>query len=209
MSGTRSYPPGTEAKDTVGAGLVGADDLLQLWFALAPRGWSSLVIAPAHPDGSVAELARSLADVGKHLSYYPVSAVTLDVLGPRSVRALAELARHVGQGKATPVRAQSPSSSSSSNELQRLLTADFREDGEPEDFDEEAPSMAPPAGQLIIAIPSVISEPLGIAIARAADAVVLAVEVNRTRIADTNRTIETIGREHIAGTCLIRRDPTA
>ncbi len=56
--------------------------------------------------------------------------------------------------------------------------------------------------ELIVAIQPVVVEPLGLTVTQAADAVVLCIELKRTRLAAARRTIELIGRERIAG-CLI------
>jgi hypothetical protein len=58
-------------------------------------------------------------------------------------------------------------------------------------------------GRVIVAIPPVVSEPLGIAITDAADAVVVCVEKGKTRMPSVRRTIELIGRERIVGCVLI------
>src|SRR6185369_15129082 len=54
--------------------------------------------------------------------------------------------------------------------------------------------LVPTAGQLIVAIPSLLAEPLGLAITQSADTVVLAVEIGRTLMSDTEKAIEMIGR---------------
>lgn len=201
------------------AGSVDAHQLLDLWFALARFDWSCLVVAPASA-GSADELAKSLADTGQHLSDHPVSAVTLKVLGPASVRALMGLVARFREGQqgATwppPVSA----------DLEKLLMEYVDEPEEPLLEGEPVPEWpkAPagprpdgdgprgerqaavplPSGKLIIAIPSVLTEPLGIAVARAADGVVLTVELGRTRLADAERSAELIGREHLVGTCVL------
>ena len=74
----------------------------------------------------------------------------------------------------------------------RTLGAGGRKDEDPE---------AGPASKLVIAIPSVLSEPLGLVVAKAADAVVLCIEKGRTTMPEAHRTIELIGRDRIAG-CL-------
>lgn len=60
-----------------------------------------------------------------------------------------------------------------------------------------------PASKVITAIQPVVAEPLGLAITAAADAVVVCIQVGRTRLAAVRRTIELIGRERIAGALLI------
>lgn len=58
--------------------------------------------------------------------------------------------------------------------------------------------------QVIVAIPPVLEDPLGVAIAHAADAAVLCVEVGKTRIGSARRTIELVGRERFVGSILLR-----
>jgi hypothetical protein len=62
----------------------------------------------------------------------------------------------------------------------------------------------PPVGQVIVAIPPVVTEPLGVGIAHAADAVILCVAMGRTRLKSARRTVELIGPERITGAFLIR-----
>jgi hypothetical protein len=57
-------------------------------------------------------------------------------------------------------------------------------------------------GRVIVAVQPVIVEPLGLAVAQSADAVVLCLELGRTRLAAARRTVELVGRERIAG-CLL------
>ncbi len=59
-----------------------------------------------------------------------------------------------------------------------------------------------PAGKVIVAVQPVIVEPLGLAVAQSADAVVLCLELGRTRLGAARRTVELVGRERIAG-CLL------
>jgi hypothetical protein len=60
-----------------------------------------------------------------------------------------------------------------------------------------------PTGKVIVAIQPVVVEPLGLAATEAADAIVLCIEVGRTRLAAARRTIELVGRARIAGALLI------
>ncbi len=59
------------------------------------------------------------------------------------------------------------------------------------------------AAQIIVAIPPVVVQPLGVAVARAADAVVLCVALGQTPSAQVARTIELVGRERIRGAVVI------
>jgi len=61
-----------------------------------------------------------------------------------------------------------------------------------------------PSGEdrLVVSIPSVVAEPLGVAVAREADLVVLCLELGRTSLAGARQTVELIGLDRIAG-CLL------
>jgi hypothetical protein len=65
------------------------------------------------------------------------------------------------------------------------------------------PRAVKPPEKIIAALPSVISDPLGLQVVTAADMVVICVEIGRTRMSSLRRTIELVGRERIAGCLLI------
>jgi len=54
----------------------------------------------------------------------------------------------------------------------------------------------------VVAIPSLATDPLGAAVAREADAVVICLELGLTSLAGARQTIELIGQDRIAG-CLL------
>jgi hypothetical protein len=58
-------------------------------------------------------------------------------------------------------------------------------------------------GRLLIAIPPVVVEPLGLAVTEVADAVVLCVSRGESRLRDAERTIELVGRERIVGALIL------
>ncbi len=62
----------------------------------------------------------------------------------------------------------------------------------------------PSSGKVIIAVQPVVVEPLGLAVTRTVDAVVLCIEKGRSRLASVRRTIELIGREKIRGCAFVR-----
>jgi len=57
--------------------------------------------------------------------------------------------------------------------------------------------------QVIVSIPPVVVQPLGVAVARAADAVVLCLAVGETSVGQVARTIELVGRERIRGAVVL------
>lgn len=160
--------------------------LQELWLVLAQREWTSLAIVPAHGGGSAIEIACSLADTGSNLTDYPVSAVTVKELGPGSARALAALANDArGRNGRWPV--------------EPFIDVTPGQTFPPGDVG--APIAVPP-GQIVIGVPSVVTEPVSLTVVHAVDLVVLAVEVGVTRVREIKRSIELIGRERLVG-CIL------
>lgn len=168
-------------------------DFEQLWVVLAPLEWSSVVVVPADPDGSAAEIVMALAEVGNKVGGLPVTPMAVKTLEPGSAGALAELARYV------------------SRDIQRRLEATPGVIDVPASHVDDSPSRAQPdesapqiqgMGRLLIAIPSLLSEPLGLAVAHAATAVVISIQRGRTTMTDVRRTLELVGRERVAGCVL-------
>ena len=171
----------------------------ELWFTLARREWRSIVFVPADPSFSTEPLARSLADVGNRVSELPVTAITVRELEYGTALALAELQQRADR-EPSPDEERTP-----------LIEVASRVVDTPPPEWNVAPGSRPriealaraPAARLVIAIPAVITEPLGLAAAHQADAVLVAIELGHTRIADVRRTIELIGRERIVGAFLV------
>ena len=59
--------------------------------------------------------------------------------------------------------------------------------------------------RILVSIESVLSNPLGIGIAQAADAVLLCVRKGRTKVAAARTTIQLIGRERFIGSVVLNR----
>lgn len=203
----------------------GGREYLELWLSLARREWGSLVFIPADRDGSTAEVANALADVGQRLSYAPVTAITVSSLEYGSALALADLQQHLDRERrsraptvltATAQGEVAPASRSASRASEPAPRAPAQDPLDATATDTEAPGAAegptnrtealavlPPA-RLIISVPPVVTEPLGLAAAEKADAVVLAVRLNRTRMGEVRRTIELVGRERVFGCIIVR-----
>jgi hypothetical protein len=58
-------------------------------------------------------------------------------------------------------------------------------------------------GRLLIAIPPVVTEPLGLAVTEVADAIVLCVERGASRLRFAERTVELVGRDRIIGAVML------
>jgi hypothetical protein len=199
-------------------------DYLELWFSLARQDWGSLIVIPADRDGSTADIANTLASIGQRLSYGPVTAITVTTLEYGSALALADLQQHVKRqrrlGGRTVQRVNTPPEAGAAARIPvsdpprrndaaqpapaapHPLTAD---PGPAVDGvnGNEALMVIPPA-RLIISVPPVVSEPLALTAAEEADAVVLAVRLNRSPMAEVKRSIKLVGRERISGCLLVR-----
>lgn len=171
----------------------------ELWFALAKRQWTSVVLVPADPGASAASIGKSLAEIGSRLSELPVTAISVSSLEYDSALALADLQQHLGREQRGTIE-RAPTIEVTATEI-----GDSPEDEstQPTATRTEALALVPTA-RLIISIPAVVSEPLGLAATQVADVIVLTIEMGRTRIADAQRTIDLIGRERIAGCFLVR-----
>lgn len=174
----------------------------ELWFALAKREWMSVVLVPADPEGSAAGIGKRLAEIGTRLSEMQVTAISVNSMGYDSAFALSDLQQHVDrESRARPDRTPLI------NVTGRVVSASeanaAKGGAAPRNGNTDALALAP-AARLIIAIPAIVAEPLGLATTQRADAIVLTVEMGRTRIADARRTVELIGRERIAGCFVVR-----
>jgi hypothetical protein len=165
-------------------------EIQELWFSIARRRWASLVLVPAEASPSAGRLATALADVGSRLQESPVSAIVADHIDYASVRSLCDLQPTLGSPRWER-----------SVDAERIteIAGPIREAAAVH----EATPM-PPIGRVIIAIEPVVTQPLGVAIAHAADAAVVCVEVGVTRAKDVRRTIELIGAERVLGAFLVR-----
>lgn len=210
--GDRSGATGTGAANR-------AHDYIELWISLSRREWNSLVIIPADSDGTAAEIARGLASIGQRLSYGQVTAITVDRLEYGSALALADLQQHVRRegrlgpqdtaGPAAspePVAASAPRDEPPAPARPAVAVAPEAEsipDAEEPASGDGALALFPPA-RLIISVPPVVTEPLSLTATQNADAVVLAVRLNHSRVSDVRRTVELVGRERIRGCLLVR-----
>ena len=176
-------------------------DIADLWFALSRVSWSSLVLVPADEGGSASEVATALAEFGGRLRDAPITAIVADSMDFESARILSDLQQRVGFSpiprervtvEAEVVDAEQPRGAAPPASEQRAI----------ERTGYEATALNP--GAVVVAIQPVVVEPLGVAIAQAASAVVLCVELGKTRLASARRTIELIGADRIVGAFLIR-----
>lgn len=176
-----------------------APEYQELWLALARRRWTSLVVIPADGENSSAEVAKSLAEVGKELIEDPVTAITVNRLGYDSARALSDLQQTVDRARQAGER---PRVELDSN----VIDVSSRPAGEPGGTS-AGPGTAlalMPSARLVISIPPVVREPLGLAVAHVADAVILTFHLGKTNLAEARRTIELIGRDRIVGCFIVR-----
>jgi hypothetical protein len=174
-------------------------EYLELWFSLARRNWSSMVLVPADPGGSAADVAHALANAGRRLSDQPVTAVTPRSLEYGTALALAELPQFVERNPAASARWPSgPPGESAEPGAGRGPP-----NGAPASEPGQQALVVSSAARLIISIPPVLTEPLGLATTQRADLIVVCVEMGRARLANVRRTLDLIGREHVAGCFLV------
>ncbi len=184
------YPGGLPAR---GDGTPPGREYQELWFSIARLRWATVVLVPADHGGSAADVATMLAQVGTQLSDAPVTAIVANRIDYASVRSLSDLQPRLRDGH----------SWAGAIEVASIPVA--RADAEPGSNRavHEAQPM-PPMGRSIIAIQPVVDEPLGVAIAQAADAVVICIEPGKDRMPAARRTIELIGAERVVGAVLVR-----
>lgn len=139
-----------------------------------------------------------LAEAGKRVGEGPVIAFPIETLSTFSARTLVDLQSALAVGVGTvdwgPFMAVAT----------RVLKSG---DGEAPNLQattacrsHNSPSLT---GRVIISLPSVIQEPLGLAVAHSSNVVAVTIKLGRTRLADAQRTIELIGRARIAGCVLV------
>lgn len=176
-------------------------DVQQLWLNLATRRWSSLVLVPVDAEFSAASIATSLADVGSRLRDSPVTAIVADGMDYESARILADLQLRARDHLDAP----QPPPAEDPVEVDVNPPPDAQGDGQAGPGGAGRPGRSTPrrSGQVVVAIQPVVVEPLGVAIAHAADAVVLCVQMGRSRLAAARKTLELIGPGRITGAFLV------
>jgi hypothetical protein len=179
------YPGGQPAH---GNGPPGRD-YQQLWFRLARLPWASLVVVPAGRGTSAAEIATALAEVGTAVGE-TVTAIVADTVDFGSARAIAQL-----QPRLTAGSAQRATANVESHPV---------DPAEPTPSGVHVATAMPPSGRAVISIGPVVEEPIGIAMVQAADAVLLCVEMGKSRLAAARQTLELIGTERLVGAVMIR-----
>jgi hypothetical protein len=191
-----------------------ARQIQELWFSLARLRWSSLVIIPAEEGISGEAIARSLADVGSRLRDAPVTAILASSMDYDSARFLADLelrvrdhrgGADVPQGSTVDAEFRRPAPGRSGAEAPREVPApDFGPAGPERGGDGEGGASLPPVGQIVVAIQPVTVEPLGVAIAHAADAVLVCVKLGETRMKSVRRTLELVGPARSVSALIVR-----
>jgi len=156
-------------------------DVQELWFATRRREWKSLCIMPASPGPSVLGIARALAEVGQITRRIKIRIVNAEGM---DLAAIADLVTTMMDESLAPLQSTTAWTSSSvrSSELAPITH------GSP----------------AIIAIESVITNPLVLPVALAADAVLLAVTQEQSDLRSARHSIELIGRDRLIGAVMVR-----
>jgi hypothetical protein len=218
-----------KARDVAPIG-PGEQAYLRLWFSVAKRPWRSLVLVPGDAERSAETVARTLAEVGQKVSGTPVQSIIMSTLDYGTAQALADLQeqlRHISEERSEPPRAIEvyPVGSPRAHEGQE---GDPAHEGEaapnwawaraPDDRRDDAQPLPPPdegaghdsrlhplpASRFVIAVPFLLTEPLGLAATQGADEVLILVELGRTRVADVKAIVEQVGRERVTGCVLVK-----
>ena len=159
-------------------GKLPSREVQELWFATRRRPWISLCVVPAAPGMSVVPLAETLASVGQ-------------LLTPTGIRLIKAEGMNLEQIARIVMEMTLPETPASS-----VWTSTPQRGG-------HAVSAAPNGTPLIIAIESVVSNPLALAVTLACDVVLLCIELGKTDLASARHSVDLLGREHIVGTVLI------
>jgi hypothetical protein len=163
--------------------------LQELWFATRRREWKSLVVVPASPGSSALHIAQALGEVGGAIRMSPVQVVNAEGM---DLDGIATMVLDISVLDEPELKKPEPKGS--------VWTSGSGGWDSPANVARGAP--APRA--IIIAIEAVAENPLILPLALAADAVLLCVEMGRTRLEDARHTVELIGRDRIIGTVLLQ-----
>ncbi|MGZ6123377.1 MAG: hypothetical protein ACXWLR_00355 [Myxococcales bacterium] len=154
-------------------------DLQELWFATRRRDWRTLVVVPAaQGNTSALPIAKALGEVGGFIRMSPVRVINAEGLDLNKIASL--VMDMTGNASSSMWTMNSPGGNPSAG-------------WEP----------AARTDATIVALESVVVNPLVLPVALAADAVLLCVEVGRTELAAARHTVELIGRERIIGSVVI------
>lgn len=108
--------------------------------------------------------------------------------------ALADVGRRLRAGPVTFLLLSGPMDYAAAGKIVRAVGGGRDAAGSSEEHQE---------GRLLIAIPPVVTEPLGLAVTEVADAIVLCVERGESRMQSAERTVELIGKDRIIGALML------
>jgi hypothetical protein len=162
-------------------------ELQELWFATRRREWKSLVVVPASPGSSGLHIAQALGEVGTAIRMSPVQVVNAEGM---DLDRIAKLVQDISGGDKAEVKEAVWTSGSAARS--------------PGGWDVPAAGRAPPGRATIVALDAVADNPLILPLALAADAVLLCVEVGRTKLEDARHSVDLIGRDRLIGCALLR-----
>lgn len=156
---------------------------------LAERMGHRVLLPEAPPSKECQELWFRLAKT----RWRSIALVPADEGGSTAALAasLAEVGRQLREGAVTALNLPHLDYITASG-IADAITAAGRGEGVPADL------------QIIVAIPPVLDDPLGVAVAHAVDAAVLCVDLGKARLSAARRTIELVGRERFVGS-VVRR----
>jgi hypothetical protein len=158
-------------------------ELQELWFATRRKDWKSLVVVPAAPGLSAFPIAKALGEIGSIIRMSPVQVVNAEGLDLPSIAMLvndfASEPRHSGS----------------------VWTSGAPGNNGPQGSEPFSASRQERA--FIVAIEPVVTNPLALPLALAADAVLICLELGVTELSAAQHTIDLVGRERLVGSVLL------
>ena len=153
-------------------------ELQELWFSTRKRSWSTLAVIATNESSWGVRIAEGLRDVAE-----------LTGRRARTLRgndlSLGDIASLVINMQVSPADRQASS----------VWTSSSARPSGPGDLGDEI---------LLVALPSVASNPLVLPAALAAEAVLLVVELGHTELESARHTVELVGRDRLIGCVLVR-----
>jgi hypothetical protein len=158
-------------------------ELQELWFATRRRDWKSLVVVPAAPGLSAFPIAKALGEIGGIIRMSPVQVVNAEGLDLPSIAMLVQEFSNEPRHSGSVWTSGAPGNNGPQGA---------------EPFSNNKQERA-----FIVAIEPVVTNPLALPLALAADAVLICLELGVTQLAAAQHTIHLVGRDRLVGSVLL------
>jgi hypothetical protein len=159
-------------------------ELQELWFATRRKDWKSLVVVPAAPGLSAFPIAKALGEIGGVIRMSPVQVVNAEGLDLPSIATLVQdFSGDQQRGSGSVWTSSAPGNNGPQGA--------------------ETFSVLKQERAFIVAIEPVVTNPLALPLALAADAVLLCLELGVTDMEAARHTIDLVGRDRLVGSVLL------